>query len=140
MKRVGYTLIEMLIVLALLGILLAMAFPSTNYFKSHRESLEIKELKRDILYTRNKAIIECKVYYISFDVKNNYYKIFSIDDSVKTKYFEHGTRLSGEDGSSTFIFNTNGNTGVSGSVYFYDRAEVKHKLTITPVSCKVNIE
>lgn len=143
-SRDAYTLLEIIIVIALLGIIVAMTTPNTNYFKSIRESLEIKELRRDILFTRNKAIIDSKIYMIKFINDNNSYVIFTGSDSkpnkIKTKYFEHGTKLNTKEGSKTFTFNPNGTTTDSGTIYFHDRIGAEYELSITPVSCKVNIK
>ncbi|OLS03926.1 type II secretion system protein [Tissierella creatinophila] len=143
-NRTAYTLVEIIVVIALLGIIIAMTIPHTNYFKAIRESLEIKELKRDILFTRNKAIIDSKIYRIKFIEDDNSYTISTGSASesitIKTKHFEHGIKLNTKEGSKTFIFNSNGTTTDSGTIYFLDRLGNQHKLSITPVSCKVNIE
>lgn len=143
-NRTAYTLVEIIVVIAILGIIIAMTIPNTNYFKSIRESLEVKELRRDILFTRNKAIVDSKIYKIKFIEDDNSYKISTGSDSesitIKTKYFEHGIKLNTREGSKTFTFNTNGTTSESGTIYFLDRIGDEYKLSITPVSCKVNIE
>lgn len=143
-NRTAYTLVEIIVVIALLGIIIAITIPNTNYFKAIRESLEIKELKRDILFARNKAIIDSKIYKIKFIEDDNGYKISTGSDSkvitIKTKYFEHGIKLNTREGSKTFTFNPNGTTTDSGTIYFYDRIGAEYKLSITPVTCKVNIK
>lgn len=143
-NRTAYTLVEIIVVIAILGIIIMMAIPNTNYFKAMRESLEIKELKRDILFTRNKAIIDSKIYRIIFIDQDNSYIIYTGSNpklgTIKTKCFEHGTKLNTRTGSKTFTFNPNGTTADSGTIYFCDRIGAEYELSITPVSCKVNIK
>lgn len=143
-KRSAYTLVEVIVVIAILGIVMAIVLPNSNFFKSIKESLEIKELRRDMLYSRNRAILDSQDYKITFDIKNNNY---IIDRSIGSdrivlirKTFEHGTVLSSGDGGNEIIFKANGTVGKSDSIYFYDRLGDMYRLSVTPVSCKVNIE
>lgn len=143
-KRSAYTLIELIVVIAILGIVMAIVLPNTNFFKAIEESLEIKELRRDMLYSRNKAILDSKDYKITFDVKDNKYTVDRGIGKARIvlirKTFEHGTVLSSKDGGNEIIFKANGTVGKADSIYFYDRLGDMHKLSVTPVSCKVNIE
>lgn len=142
-NRTAYSLIEVIIVIALLGIIITMITPNTNYFKNIKESLEIKELKRDILFARNRAIIDCKIYEIKFMGNDNSYIIYTGSgtkpNTIKSKSFEHGTKLSTKDGSKTFRFNPNGTITNSDTIYFYNRSGIQHRLSITPVTCQVTI-
>lgn len=143
-KRLGYTLIELIVVIAILGIVMTIVVPNTNFFKSIQESLEIKELRRDMLYARNKAILDSQDYRITFNLEDNNY---TIDRSIGSsrivlirKSFEHGTVLSSRDGGNEIIFKANGTIGKSHSIYFNNRLGDMYKLSVTPVSCKINIE
>lgn len=80
--RKAYTLIELILVLALLFIIVAMTIPNTNFYLSIAKNQELKELKKDLLFARNKAIIESQVYIVSFDSKDNRY-------IIKTKIFTY---------------------------------------------------
>lgn len=143
-NRKGYSLIEILVVIALLSIVIVMTTPNINYFKNLRESLEIKELKRDILFARNKAIIECKIYEIKFIQNENSYVIHTASNiksnTIKHKSFEHGIKLNIKNGSKTFRFNPNGTITNSDTIYFYNRNGIQYRLSITPVTCQITIK
>ena len=88
-KRSAYTLIELIVVIALLGIILVMTMPNSKLFNTLNQALELKEFKRDMLFARNKAIIDSRRYVISFIYEENGYIIEKDSQKlkVKTKYF-----------------------------------------------------
>ena len=57
-NKLAFTLVELIIVIALIGILLLIALPNSEYFNKLKEMAEIKEFRRDVLLARNKAIME----------------------------------------------------------------------------------
>lgn len=60
--RKGYTLIEILIVLALFfQFFLSLGLPNTKFYGRIREKQEIDEFRKDLLFSRNRAIIESKI-------------------------------------------------------------------------------
>ena len=76
-KRKGFTLIELIITLAIISILLgAVFFTVTRRDNSRREILAAADqIKADIRYTRQRAIMEDRVVQIYFDGRNNVYTI-----------------------------------------------------------------
>lgn len=136
----AYTLIEIIVTLAILGILVLMTIPNLGYFKSIREAQEIKELKRDILFARNKAILDCKDHGLEIRTNDNSYRIYSGLDTIKIKKFEHGTKLSNRGKLPKIVFKNNGTTEVSGTIYFLNRRGEEHELSITPVTCRITIK
>ncbi len=138
-KRNAYTLIELIVTIAILAILVAMTVPNLGYFKSIREAQEIKELKRDILFARNKAILDCKDYGIEIRIDDNSYRIYSGLETIKIKYFKYGTKLNNKGKLPKILFKTNGTTEVGGPIYFLNRIGEEYKLTITPVTCRISI-
>ena len=143
-KRSGFTLIELIVVIAILGIAISIVAPNTNFFKAMKESLEIKELKRDMLYARNRAILDSKDYTITFDVERNSYTIDrGIGDLrilLSHKVFKHGTVLnSKEQNTFSIVFKANGTVGGSGSTSYNDRLGDRYKISISPVAYGVSI-
>lgn len=136
----AYTLIEIIVTLAILGIVLAMALPNIGYFKAIREAQEIKELKRDILFARNKAILDGKEYGIQIRKDDNSYIVHRGLEIIKIKHFEHGTKISNRGGAPKILFKANGTTVVQGSIYFLNRLEEEYQLTISLIACKIDIK
>ena len=56
-SKKGFTLIELIVVIAIISIILGMAAPSSNVIRKSKEKSELKELKRDIEYARDNAKI-----------------------------------------------------------------------------------
>lgn len=139
-KRVAFTLIEIVLVLALIGILLTMVMPNIEYFKTLEQNLEIREFKRDIMWARNKAIIEARLYEVKFYHEENYYTIrASTSLLIKKKYFKSGIRLGTHYEVQKVIFRPNGSVSNARSVNFFDRNDNKFILTITPVRGLIKI-
>jgi prepilin-type N-terminal cleavage/methylation domain-containing protein len=69
----GYSLIELLLVLTIMGILASMAIPNAN--PSLHDQLEgvAQMLAGDIAYARNLAVVNNSTYRFTFDITNNQY-------------------------------------------------------------------
>ncbi len=141
-KRSAYTLIELIVVIALLGIILVMTMPNSKLFNTLNQALELKEFKRDMLFARNKAIIDSRRYVISFIYEENGYIIEKDSQKlkVKTKYFTKGLKLNKRNDLKSITFNANGTITNSGTIYFYDRNDQEYKMTIPPVRGLIEIE
>ncbi|MBC8590586.1 type II secretion system protein [Wansuia hejianensis] len=140
--RKAYTLIELILVLALLFIIVAMTIPNTNFYLSIAKNQELKELKKDLLFARNKAIIESQVYIVSFDSKDNRYIIKTKKKSspIKVKKLEHGIKLNEEISVKSIYFLPSGATENSNTIYLQDKNKKKYEVTITPVTGRVEIK
>lgn len=80
-KNQGFTLIELLITMALIGILLLIAIPRTDVFSPYYGNLELKNIRRDILATRARAIAEGKMH--AFNILDNGYGYIIRDNQTK---------------------------------------------------------
>jgi prepilin-type N-terminal cleavage/methylation domain-containing protein len=67
-KRKGYTLIELITVLALFSILLLFSIPNLSFLHKYREYSEVKQFEKDIKYVRATALIENSPVVINFDI------------------------------------------------------------------------
>ena len=111
-SRRAYPLIVILIVLALLSLIGAIAIPNLGIINSIKEKQEFNELRRDLMYLRNKAIMENSYYEVNIDIKENRYRlgISSHLSSVKSKTLKSGLKfIKTEDGKAdVFKFSRSG--------------------------------
>ncbi|MDR7870021.1 MAG: GspH/FimT family protein [Tissierellaceae bacterium] len=136
----GYTLIEILIGIALFSILFSIAMPNTNYFKDMMEKQEIVEFKKDLLYARNMAIVENRTYFVYFFKDQNSYslKLSETSPPIKSKTFGSGLKLN-NNAVGSFIFKPSGTSGNSNTIYINTRRNERYVVTIAPAANKINI-
>jgi len=83
-RRVGFTLIEMLMVVTILGIAAAMIVPAI----STRDDLQVAAASRvlvgDLMYAQNRAIALQKSHYIEFN--GNSYTLYARDSATSAPY------------------------------------------------------
>lgn len=141
----GFTLIETIVVLALMAILLSIVIPSTNIIANARENDELNRLRRDILDIRTSAIVENKVYSIIFDAENNTYIIIkrggseSDIETVKKVQFKNGIMIPTSDSSNSIDFKSSGAPNIGKTIELLNRKRQKIKITIAPATGSVNI-
>lgn len=139
MKRLkGYTLIELIIVLALFGILLSFTNPSFDILDRFKIKQDLKQLRRDILYTRNQAMVTGQAHRFELDYEKNQYYI--LVDGIKTKIvnFESGLKLIRTPFKSV-VFERSGVPSEVGTIVLKSDTEKRFEVRITPVIAKVNI-
>jgi len=89
----GFTLLELLVVLVLIGLLTALVFPSMGRGMA---MLRLKTSSREIAATlrlaRSKAIAEQQIYWVGFDAEKNEIELAS-DDRQYRKSFELPTGI-----------------------------------------------
>ncbi len=138
----AYTLIEILIVLALISLIMAIAIPSFGILNTIKENQEFSELKRDLLMSRHKAIVENCPYEVKIDVDNNKYEITSSSSTlIKSKKFESGLKFirTVDTTTSVVIFSPSGSPSRSGSFVLKKRNGDKYRFAIVVTSGKLNI-
>ncbi|MCI0419745.1 MAG: prepilin-type N-terminal cleavage/methylation domain-containing protein [Acidobacteria bacterium] len=80
----GFTLLEMLVVLVLLSVLAALAFPAVNRgLATQRLRSDSREIAAVIRWARIKAVREQQIYQVGFEVKANQVDICSADSSYQ---------------------------------------------------------
>lgn len=138
-------MIELVIVLALFGILASIAVPKFTLISRFKENQELREFKRDVLYARNQAIVKGKEHSVSFDYDTNSYVILEELKVIKRYNFEHGIILikkpfNVEKAVVSYIkFGKNGRPTVSGSIALMTSDKTIYKLSTTPVTGKVSL-
>ena len=134
----GYTLIEILIVIALFLVLFSISFPSTNFYKKILERQEISEFRKDLFYARNMAIIDNKSYYVNFTMIDNSYSVdIGMTKTIKKKAFGHGLKLN--NAAEPFIFLPSGASDNAGTIFINtDRGE-RYRVSLTPATSRIEI-
>lgn len=139
----GYTLIELIIVLALMCIVLSIAIPSISLMFNTSEKKELLEFKRDINFARNSAVMENKTYTLSINVPKNGYRIIREKNEllvVKSKEFTNGIVLKLDNLDHFITFYPTGTPNKAGTIRLTNRKKQDIRMTITPATGKVNIK
>lgn len=137
----GYTLIELLIVIALFSILLSIALPNLAFYRNIMERQEISEFKKDLLFARNSAIVENKSYTVAFNHERNSYNIKTGSrPPIKSKTFNHGLKLTENKLANSFIFTPSGATANSNTIYINTKKDKRYVVTLTPATGRIEIK
>lgn len=141
----GYTLIELVIVLALFSLLLTIAVPNFKALNRVDQLKELKEFRRDVLYARNQTIVTGVIHIVNLDYENNYYNITANAKTIKSHYFKSGIKLvknvfNHESKAVTEVqFAKNGALEQGVSIYLEDHNRKEYRLSITPVTTKITL-
>lgn len=138
-KRRGYTLLEIIVVLALLAILLSISVPSMRIMENFKEKREIKIFRRDIISAKNKAIMEGTIYILSIERKNNRYVITNRSKIIKDVKLVYWEILTGNTFNNKIKFTAAGSPDRGGRLRLKNKKGKIIKLTILPVTGKLNI-
>ncbi|MGM0395597.1 MAG: GspH/FimT family pseudopilin [Bacillota bacterium] len=112
----GYTIIELIVVLALFSLLLCITLPNSAIIRSYNENHELRMIEKDLRQARNRAILENQTVMVSFNKVNNQYTVsYSKNDVIKSHKLESGLEIT-HVGSGDYYFNGTGRVGNPDSV------------------------
>jgi prepilin-type N-terminal cleavage/methylation domain-containing protein len=112
----GYTLIELIVVVALFSLLLSITLPSSSLIRNLNERHELRMIEKDLRQARTRAILENRTVEVSFYVDGNMYIIqYSESEKIKVQRLTSGLGIFYAD-SATFRFNGSGRVGNSNTV------------------------
>ena len=140
----GYTLAELIVVIALVGIVLSIAIPSIKIISTTSEKKELMEFKRDLIFARNSAVMENGIYSIELDIVENQYSIRKDKQSgknlVKKKRFVNGIVLKEDNLDHHVTFYSTGSPEKAGTIQLLNKKNEKIHITITPATGKISLK
>lgn len=142
-NKQGYTLVEVLVVLALITIVLSVSIPSFSLVFNTAEKKELMEFRRDLIFARNKSVIENLIYTVKLNNINNSYQIIRNDKKlsiIKDKELSHGIALKKNNFGNVIDFYPTGAPKIGGSIELRNRKGQRIEITITPATGKVNLK
>lgn len=142
-SKYGYTLVELLLIIAIVAIVLSIGIPSIKTISNGREKNELMEFKRNIIFARNSAVVENCIYILYVDVGKNSYIITKDDGTtasvIKNIKLSNGIVIRGNNFNGSIKFYQNGSPNNAGTILLTNRKKKKIELTITPATGKVNL-
>lgn len=141
-SKLGYTLVELLVVLALFAIVFSIAIPSVDIIFNIAEKNELMTFKRDIVFARNSSVVDNCTYTLLLDIRNNGYKIIKKEKRPKTireVYFSKGIVLKWNNFNSIIDFYSTGTTSKIGTINLTNKKTQNIEITITMATGKVNL-
>lgn len=142
-NKKGYTLVELIVVLALMGIVLSVAIPSVSLIFNTAEKGELMEFRRDIIFARNRAVMENRIYILMISIAENRYLItgdYSLNHTIREKEFSHGNSFTKNNLESSIIFYPTGSPNKAATIRLTNRKKQNIEITITPATGKVNLK
>ena len=139
----AFTLIELVMIISILLIILLIPGLKGDTLLNYKERQELKELKTDINYARNKTIVESKKHIVDIRPYNNSYVIYRLEGSrkiVKRKELTNGIKINKTNiKGNEIIFTYSGAPELAGTIELENRKGKQIQITITPATGKVNI-
>lgn len=138
-SKYGYTLVELLVVLAIFVVVLSIGIPSMKVIFNTSEKKELMEFKRDINFARNSAIVENCIYTLLLDIERNGYIIRKENKTIKNIKFSNGIILKSSNLGGSVYFTSTGAPSKAGTISLSNRKEEKIDITINVATGKVNL-
>lgn len=135
----GYTLLEVIVVLALIGIFLSISIPNLRIISNFQEKNEMKTFRRDIIAAKNKAIMEGTIYVLNIERKINSYNIKISGETVKDVELVYWHIIPGNTLENRIEFSPTGVPNGGGTIRLKNKKGKITELTISPVTGKINI-
>ena len=138
-SRKGYTLIELIVVLALFSLLLSMTLPNSAFIRNLNERQELRMLEKDLRQARSSAIIENRTVMVSFYRETNEYIIrYSEREVIKRHFLKSGLRIV-DRGSDAYYFNGTGRVGNANTVRIRKSDGRLYEIAIAPVTTEITL-
>ena len=138
----GYTLLELIVVIALFAVILSISFPGIKSIIISMEKRELMELKRDIVYARNSAIVENLNYSFMVNKGKNTYSITrqeKVSKIIKKVKLENGIKIVSNNFGNSLTFTPSGAPAGGGTLELTNKKGQSIEISITPATGKVNI-
>ena len=137
----GYTLVELLVVIALISIVVSVSIPSFKIVFNVAEKKELMEFKRDLIFSRNKAVMENSIYTIRIFLKENRYQIIKKGGVViKDKTMSAGIIIKENNIGNTVDFYPTGSPSKAGTIELRNKKNEKIFITINIATGKINFK
>ena len=137
-KKEGYTLIELVIVLALFSLLLTIAIPNSKMFKAYNQNQQLRILEKDLRQARNTAIIGNKAIIAQFYTASNTYEIkYKSGGRIVERKLDNGVEIRDKN-FDFYIFSPDGRIGNAGTVKIKKGSEY-YILAVSPVTSEISL-
>ena len=135
MKKRAFTLIELIINLAIISLISSIILIKSGVIPKLQERKEIENLQADINYCREKALVTGFNYEIK--ISKDYYEIRREDDNkfVKEVYFKH-VKSSVD---NTFVFRPTGSVNGANKIYFTSKNN-EYSIIVSPIAGRIRNE
>ncbi|NLK43635.1 MAG: prepilin-type N-terminal cleavage/methylation domain-containing protein [Tissierellia bacterium] len=141
-SKYGYTLLELMVVLALFAIVFSISIPSIRSVLINREKKELMTFRRDIIFARNSAIVENTNYTLNIYINKNSYQIVrhgKKNETIKNVTFENDIKIISNNFSSSLRFTPTGAPNKAGTIRLTNKKGDNIEISITPATGKVNL-
>lgn len=138
-RHKGFTMIELIVVLALFSVLFSIAIPNSNFVSRTKELQELKEFKVDVFFARNQAIVKGRTHYFKLDYPSNSYFIMSEGNEVKRCYFVNGITLIHNPAVTEIVFTRSGVPSLGNTIKLKTSDNKRYKLVVNPVTGKITL-
>lgn len=135
MKKRAFTLIELIICLAIISLISSIILIKSGVIPKLQERKEIENLQADVNYCREKALVTGFSYEI--EISKDSYKISREDDKkfVKEIFFKH-IRANID---NILVFRPTGSVKGSGKIYFTSKNN-EYSIIVSPIAGRIRNE